>query len=349
MATREHPDLILLDVMMPGKDGYAVCAELKRNGQSADIPIIFLSSLSQAGDKVRGLQLGAVDYVTKPFDQGEVLARVRTHLLVRRLAQEVLAANLVLVEKQRHLDEDLRAAADIQRSLLPRRLRLPPSVAVAWRFDPCDQVGGDLFNIHLLDERFLELYIADVSGHGVPAAMVTVALSQSLLPDGARNSMAPGDWTTPSAVLGQLDREYPIERFNRFFTIWYGLLDYQTGRLRYSQAGHPMPILLRSTAEIERLEAGGPIIGLGMSFSPDEGEVQMLPGDRLYLHTDGIIEFESTDREFFGDDRFQRELTHGRGLSLDDSCELVVRALRAFAHGASPQDDVTLAAIEFRG
>jgi sigma-B regulation protein RsbU (phosphoserine phosphatase) len=351
LATRQHPDLILLDVMMPGKDGYAVCAELKADEHTADIPIIFLSSLSQAGDKIRGLQVGAVDYVTKPFDQGEVLARVRSHLLIRRLTQQLLAANLVLVEKQRHLDEDLRAAADIQRSLIPRRPRLPQSVAMAWRFDPCDQVGGDLFNVYWLDERFVVLYIADVSGHGVSAAMVTVALSQSLLPDGGitRHSPAPGDLSPPAAVLGQLDREYPLERFDKYFTIWYGILDCQTGRLRYSQAGHPIPVLLRSSGTIELLQAGGPIIGLGMRLSFDEGEVQLLPGDRLYLHTDGIVEFENPDREFFGDDRLQCELTYGRGQSLDDSCELVLRALRCFARGTDPQDDVTLAALEFRG
>jgi len=111
-----RPELILLDIMMPVKDGYEVCKELKNDPGNREIPVIFLSALSNAADKVKGLEIGAIDYVTKPFDHAEVLARVRVHLRIQRLTQALRAANRALAEKQAALDADLRAAGDIQRA-----------------------------------------------------------------------------------------------------------------------------------------------------------------------------------------------------------------------------------------
>ena len=114
------PDLILLDVMMPGKDGFTVCAELKADPATADIPIIFLSAMGEVADKVKGLELGAADYIAKPFDSAEVLARTNTQLRLRRLNQSLVRANQDLKAKQLLLEEDLRAAADVQRALIPQ-------------------------------------------------------------------------------------------------------------------------------------------------------------------------------------------------------------------------------------
>ena len=114
IARRERPDLILLDIMMPGKDGYEVCVELKNDARTLHVPVLFLSALSEKANKIKGLELGAVDYITKPFDNAEVLARVRSHLKIRRLTGELLTINRELVTKQRSLDADLRAAGDIQ-------------------------------------------------------------------------------------------------------------------------------------------------------------------------------------------------------------------------------------------
>jgi sigma-B regulation protein RsbU (phosphoserine phosphatase) len=134
--TREfYPDLILLDIMMPELDGYQVCETLKSDPDTADIPVIFLSAKTETQDKIKGLEIGGVDYITKPFDRGEVLARVRTQLKLRSLMKEIL-------EKQKRLDEDLRAAAAIQASLLPQQLPELDGFACAWKFVPVISWGA---------------------------------------------------------------------------------------------------------------------------------------------------------------------------------------------------------------
>ncbi len=178
------PDLILMDVEMPRLDGFSACQQLKADPTTRDIPVLFLSSRIEPDAKIRGFELGGVDYVTKPFHQGEILIRVRTQLELRRLHCSLVQANEELRYKQTLLEQDLRAAAHIQHSMIPRRPPLDSRLRFAWAFHPCDRVGGDLFNIHRLDEEHLALYLFDVSGHGVPAAMVTASVAQSLSPSG---------------------------------------------------------------------------------------------------------------------------------------------------------------------
>jgi len=206
-------DLVLLDIMMPNMDGYEACRRMKEDLRTQDIPVIFLSAKSETRDKILGLETGGADYVTKPFDKGEVLARVRSQLRIRSLTKEV-------IEKQQHLDNDLKVAAGIQQSLLPSR-EVPgkSSLKWAWRFKPCDAIGGDIFNILRLDESHYAVYMLDVSGHGVPSALVTVSASQMLQPHTnilvRQDSEGSGkEIIAPVDVVKRLDHEYPMERFD---------------------------------------------------------------------------------------------------------------------------------------
>lgn len=354
LALEHRPDLVLLDVMMPGLDGYEVALALKQDPHMSEVPVIFLSALSDASSKVKGLEAGAVDYITKPFNKDEVLARVRNQLKLGRLTKELRKANRDLSEKQRRIDEDLKAAAAIQRSLLPSQAPTSDKLIAAWRFLPCDQNAGDLFAFNQLTSSEFAFHVIDVSGHGVPAAMMTVALSQSLAPDNGHTRQAAEDGgepvvVPPAQVLNHLDVEYPIERFERHFTIAYMLLDLDTGLLRYSRAGHPMPVVLRRDGTLEELPAGGTIIGLGGVVPFDEGRCQLESGDRLFVYTDGIPEAANAAGEFFGEDALYRALRSARGLPLDDACGRLIDAVQEFAGTHDFDDDVTLFAIEFDG
>jgi phosphoserine phosphatase RsbU/P len=353
MALSQNPDLVLLDVMMPRKDGYQVCAELKRDRRFAETPVVFLSALAEATDRVKGLELGAADYINKPFDVGEVLARVKTQIQLSTLTRELRRINSELLARQMLLEQDLKAARDIQSSLLPRsRLIAEPWVKIDWCFEPCDSVGGDVFNVFWLDREQLGAYIVDVSGHGVPAAMVTVAVSRSLsvdngcsvdrLPDG-KSKIA-----SPSEVLRRLDTEYPMERFGKFLTIVYLVLNCRTRTLRFSCAGHLPPLLVRVDGTIESLSMGGTIIGLGGRIPFDEGEIQLNPHDRVFMYTDGIVERENADKEVFGQDRVAQELRAARGESLPAACARLTNQLNVFARGAPPTDDITLCGLELQ-
>ncbi|MGH7790395.1 MAG: PP2C family protein-serine/threonine phosphatase [Candidatus Binatia bacterium] len=349
LARREQPDLILLDVMMPGMDGYAVCAALKADPLTVRIPVLFLSALAEAADKIKGLELGAVDYVTKPFNHGEVLARVRSQLKIRRLTSDLLRANRELEEKQARLEEDLQAAAMIQRSMMPKVAPALERLALAWRFMPCERVGGDLLNFSLLPEGVLSLQVIDVSGHGVPAAMVAVSLAQYLSPQTGHLLQADGAAAAPAEVLERLEREYPIERFDKYLTAAYALVDDRSGTLRYSLAGHPRPVLVRAGGGVEMLGAGGPLIGLGFGLPFEEGRVRLAAGDRVFFHTDGIVECENPRGEAFGEAQLNSVLRGTRHLSLDAACDQLVSTLLLFGGGRELQDDVSLLAIEFRG
>ena len=225
VARTAQPDLVLLDVMMPKLDGWQVLAAIQADPLLREIPVVFLTAKGDAADKIRGLELGAADYVTKPFDTEEVLARVRTQVRLRQLARSLAEANAELRARQALIEDDLRAAADIQRALVPRGPIALPGLRGTSFFLPSQQVGGDIFSLQRLDADHAAIWILDVSGHGVGAAMVTVTLAQRLSPQGG---LVAGDVRLhepraiqPSEVLARLDVEYPMDRFDRFFTIAY--------------------------------------------------------------------------------------------------------------------------------
>jgi phosphoserine phosphatase RsbU/P len=196
-------------------------------------------------------------------------------------------------------------------------------------------------------------YLLDVSGHGISSAMVSVAVYQSMsLQTGQlikrRLDIPPYYHIAPPAeVLASLEQQYPFERFEKFFTITYLLLDISTGHLRYSSAGHPPPLLIRQSGAMEMLPAGGTIIGLGGVVPFDEGEVLLAEGDRLFLYSDGITEHMNPASELFGEQRLKQKITTWRRSSLDQACEKVIEALHDFGQGAPLRDDATLLGVEF--
>jgi phosphoserine phosphatase RsbU/P len=352
IAFREIPDLILLDIMMPKKDGYEVCTTLKGDRRTAHIPIIFLSAKSETEDKIKGLDLGAADYVTKPFVREEVIARVRAQLKISRLNRELLAANAELINKQEKLDEDLKAAAGIQRSLLPKRIPHMCPLNVAWQFMPCERIGGDIFNVVRLDEKHWGIYVLDVSGHGVPSALVAVSVSQMLHAEHDRMLKQKIDdppyyeIVSPSRVLENLDREYPIDRFDKYFTMSYVVIDTASNRITYSNAAHPPPVLMHKDGGLEFLTEGGTIIGLGGMLPFEEGRTEMRQGDRLFLYTDGILEYQNGDGELFGQNRLYGQISTLKHRSIEDHTNAIINGIMDFGDHVPPQDDVTLLGIE---
>ena len=355
LTLREQPDLVLLDIVMPKKDGYEVCFELQQDSRSADIPVIFVSSKSGVKDKIKGIELGGVDYVTKPFDGGEVLARVNTQLKIRNLTKKLRQANNELLEKQRRIDEDLKAGAEIQRSLLSLNPPEVEDIDVVWRFMPCQKVGGDIFNVFQLDEDHWAIYMLDVSGHGIPSAMVAVSVSQMLQPREGfflkRSIKTPPYYeiVSPSRVLDVMDQKYHIESLNKFFTISYLILNVKKGTIRYSSAGHPPPVLFHRDGSMELLKEGGTIIGMGGMLPFEEGEKKLSFGDRLFIYTDGIVEYQNEKGEFYGEDRFFEELQRLKENLISNTVDGVITSLMRFGNNTEPQDDISLLALEFMG
>jgi phosphoserine phosphatase RsbU/P len=268
---------------------------------------------------------------------------------------EMETQRLWLVEKQLRLDEDLKSAAEIQRSLLPALFPKVDNCRFASKFIPSERVGGDIFNVFEIDKERIVIYILDVSGHGVPAAMVTVSVSQMLCPttgyfcghSGYRSPACETELASPKKVLQALDMNYPLERFDKFFTMSYVVLNHRESTLVYCNAGHPAPILLRSDGRLEPLEQGGTIVGMG-GVIPFEEEVKTLAhGDKIIFYTDGLTEYTNTAGEAYGVERLNKILTKLTTFSAQETLDTVVSSVMDFGENVSPSDDITLVVVDF--
>lgn len=346
-AIKLQPDLILLDILMPGMDGYDTCKKLKELPQTKDIPIIFLSSLTDPKDKIKGLQVGGVDFISNVGDPGELLARVQTHITISNLSRQLQESNRLLTKKQNYLNEDLEAAAIIQRNLLPQKNFNAENLDIAWRCVPCDQVGGDVFNILRCNHDFI-FYILDVSGHGIPSAMVTVSVSQHLHQYIDIKRIPEGDCPSPAEIMSNLDKEFPIERFNKIFSIFYMVFNTKTGEIKYSNAGHPPPVLLRRNKPFELLETGGAVIGINESGKFEEKNKQLQVGDKIFLYTDGVTEYTNSKDQIFGSKRFYQLLEEHKEQSLEQILDIVYNELHIFGENTPANDDVSMMGIELK-
>lgn len=339
-------DLILLDIVLPGLDGYEILSRLLADPGTFDIPVVLISSLDTVADKVRGMELGAADYVTKPFDPQEVLARVRAQLRIRHLAASLSRSNAQLVVREQLMLEELRAAAEVQKHLLPGVDLTHTGMISGSVFEPSLAIGGDIYNALALPGGATLVYMADVSGHGVASALLTMSLSQWLSSFAAMQNQA--GLPSPSAILESLEVEYPFERFGKYFSIVVAVVNAATGEVRYSAAGHPPPLLIRRSGEVLRLGAGGPVVGMGFGLPFEEDTAHLESGDRLLFYTDGLTEDLDAEGVRFGHDHLGRYFVDRADAPLTDVCGSLGAMLRARRGDAPASDDIALLAFERR-
>ena len=327
---KARPDLILLDIMMPGIDGFEVCRRLKEAPETSDIPIIFLSALDDTADKVRGLKLGAVDYVTKPFQPEEVIARVNTHLTIQRLGREV--------QKQRDmLARELEIVSEIQRSLLPEELPRIPGIKLAIHYETSLYAGGDYYDLVELPDGRWGILIADAEGHGAPAA-VQMAMTCTLF------RSYPTIPAEPDRVIRYMNQHLRTVYDASFVTAIYAVYDPGSKELLITRAGHHLPMLYRSSTgkAVEQTCEGVFPMGIEEYENVPVTSVCLEPGDCLLLYTDGITErFDRQNRQY-GEDRLLIQLEK----HIPNNPGTVLAAIKAdvekFAEGLSAEDDQTM-------
>jgi sigma-B regulation protein RsbU (phosphoserine phosphatase) len=367
-------DLVLLDVLMPGLSGLEVLRQLRQSHAATELPVIMATALSESGDVVEALRLGANDFVSKPLDFPVVLARIQSQLALKRAVEEVVrlersleqrnqeltGANDRLAEANRRMERDLRAAARIQEALLPRGEPRLPRVRFVWHYQPCEELAGDGLNVFALDDRRAALYVFDVSGHGVTSALLSVTFSRLLSPpsdpssvlrpDAGRGESAQvGGPMPPAEVADRLNRMFPFdESIEQYVTMLYGVLDATTGAFRYVSAGHPGIAHLPADGPGRIVETRGFPIGLAVRHY-DEHALDLAPGDRIYLYSDGIPEATDADGRVFGGDRMLAALDGARAEPLEHAIDSLLAELTQWAGPAGLRDDVSVVAAEFLG
>lgn len=269
---------------------------------------------------------------------------IQSDVTARRTAEEGLR------RAKEALEDEVRLAARVQQSLLPPPETHVSGLRVARAFHPCTDLAGDAIGVVPLPEESVGLYLADVSGHGVGAALLSFTLNHLLAPsrDGSVLVEDAGEGpavVSPARLAGRLNRQFPMGRTRQYFTLVYGAYDGSRGRLRYVVAGHPSPILLPAAGPPAPLPGRGRPIGMLEDSTWQDETVALQPGDRVYFYTDGVTEAHDASDVEFGPSRLMAELERVRELPLREGLDLVADAVRDWS-GGGPNDDVSLLAIE---
>ncbi|HEY9849651.1 MAG TPA: SpoIIE family protein phosphatase [Leptolyngbyaceae cyanobacterium] len=330
-----HPALIICDWMMPRMNGIEVCRRVKADPNLSGTFFILLTSLDSVEDRVKGLDAGADDFITKPIEIHELTARVRAGLRLYQLNHDLQ------VQKQK-LAAELGEAAEFVRSLLPEPLEKP--VKIQSRYIPSSRLGGDGFDYFWLDPDFLAIYLMDTAGHGLRATLPAISVMNLL----RTRTLADLNYYQPSQVLSALNHTFQITSQNdKYFTIWYGVYNRVKRQLIYASAGHPPAILLSGKqTSTQRLKTPGMPVGMFDDTEYINQFCNIESGSTLYIFSDGIYELHQPDGTIWGLDAFINLLgklgSNGR-INLD----LIFQQVDKFNLKDYFDDDVSIIEIHF--
>ncbi len=304
---KEMPHVILTNCFSDEKYKSGLCDILKDDYYIKKIPVIALFNTLDAEDKKKLISMGIDDYICYPFEKIDLIFKIQNQAKLMGLqkqlvmSQKALEENLQIIKKQkRELERDLNLAAKIQEALIPKSFGDIPNCLFNYTFQPSGRVGGDIFDVFMLDDDNVGIYMLDVMGHGVASSMLAVILSETLILDVGRGSPLKRkineppyyEIVTPLEVINYLNERFPFGRYSHYFTIFYMVLNVKTGVMKYVRAGHPAPLLVKGTREITELDAYGTPVGFEFNERHEEKTICLDSGDRLIIYTDGLMEIK---------------------------------------------------------
>jgi len=304
---KEMPHIILINCFQDSKYETKACSILKTDERTKEIPIIAIINSTTLEDKKRYISLGIDDYIVYPMEEEDLILKLKNQVKIINLqerlmmCQKALTENIDMVEKQKNeLEVNLSLAGKIQEALIPKSLGSIPNCSFTWMYQPSGRVGGDIFDVFMLDEDHVGLYMIDVMGHGVASSMLAVTLSETLILDVDRGSPLKRKINThpyyeiisPLEVITYLNKRFPFGKYEHYFTIFYMVLNIKTGVMKYVRAGHPIPLLVKDTGEIIELDAYGTPVGFELGEEYEEKTVYLDSGDNLIIYTDGLMEIK---------------------------------------------------------
>jgi sigma-B regulation protein RsbU (phosphoserine phosphatase) len=348
--------VVVSDWVMPRLDGVELVRRIRATPRSGYVYTLLLTARSHREDMLAGMAAGADDFITKPFDRDELRARLRAGERIIRLEETLLARNRALSDRNAQMEADLRMACEVQQALLPQRYPTFPASAPMQtsalrfcdRYRPNGAVGGDFFDVLPLSDDRAGVFICDVMGHGVRAALVT-AMVRVLL-EGFRNLEADPGWcltTMNREILGILGQaSVPV-----FLSAFYLVADTRAGEVRYANAGHPGPLHVRRRAgEVAPLPAvagmPGPPLGVRQQAEYAVGQAALDVDDLVVLFTDGLFEVTGAEHQPYGEERLLEAVRQRIGMPAGRLFDELLVDVQRFAGDKGFADDVCLLGME---
>ncbi len=341
-----HIDLILMDVMMPEMDGFEASRHIRNRNESAHIPIIMMTAKKrELSDVVRGLDEGALEYLTKPFEEEELLARVKSMLRIKRLHDHNKELLDQVLAQKKMMDMELKTAEKVQYAMLPDPAEYPAKdrLAIVAHYRAAASIGGDFYDVAEYGPGKVAFFIADVSGHGPSAALIVAVLKTIIINES-------GDRPSPAALMARVNaRILPMIPEDSYVTAFFAVADLEAHTLTFCRAGHPHPLLFSAARdEVVPLDSEGTIIGMFEEAGFGETTVTCRPGDKMLMYSDGIFEVPDRSGENYGLHRLREFVQRHRA----EPCHVLLEKLNAevdgFWDGETIRDDVAEVAVEFK-
>ena len=340
-------DLVLLDVMMPGLNGYEVLERMRADDRLRHIPVIMISALDEIESVIRCIALGAEDYLSKPFNPTLLRARVGASLEKKRLRDEIVVA-------LDPIEGELRSAREVQLGMVPTDFPLPTAtdpVEIFAALEPARQIGGDLYDFFKGEDGRFYFVVADVSDKGAPAALFMARTKTMIRLVATLSRTDSGGSREPGRIIKKVNEELCLDnRQGMFVTVFLGVLDPATALVSFCNAGHNAPYVVRAAHGVTAVDGPrGKPLGIRPSFVYETGTCQLDPGDTLFLFTDGISEAMDPAGVLFSEERLEETLRSLAGAPARAVVGSVIARVREFAATAPQADDIAAMAIRCAG